>query len=264
MEATVNDIAQMMDSIAPPVLAEEWDNVGLLIGRGNAVVKKLMITLDLSPDVLKQAFEQNVRMIITHHPVIFDSVKQLTENTWQQKLLLDCAENKIAVYSAHTSLDSVLGGVSDVLAEALDLKQTEVLMSRVGSDAGIGRVGELSATVTLDEFIEKIKRVLKLDVIAVGNAGKPVRRVALCGGSGADLVDIALSVGADTFITGDVKYHVAQKAVFNGLNIIDATHQATELPVINMLADRIALRLTSGGFRTQVLVAKESKILQYL
>lgn len=264
MEATVNDIVKIMDGIAPPNLAEAWDNVGLLVGRSDNTVKKIMVALDVSPEVAEQALEHKVQMIVTHHPVIFDPVKKMTDRTWQQKLLLDCAENKIAVYSAHTSLDSVLGGVNDVLAAQLGLQHTEVLMPAAGGEAGLGRVGCLPATLTLQEFSEKIKAVLKLDRVVVGDAGQKVNKVALCGGAGADFISEALAAGADTFVTGDVKYHTAQNAVYSGLNIIDATHQGTELPVINTLADRIALRLTSGGFSTQVLVAKESKILQYL
>lgn len=264
MEATVNDIVKIMDGIAPPNLAEAWDNVGLLVGRSDNTVKKIMVALDVSPEVAEQALEHKVQMIVTHHPVIFDPVKKMTDRTWQQKLLLDCAENKIAVYSAHTSLDSVLGGVNDVLAAQLGLQHTEVLVPAAGGEAGLGRVGCLPAPLTLQEFIEKIKAVLKLDRVVVGDAGQKVNKVALCGGAGADFISEALAAGADTFVTGDVKYHTAQNAVYSGLNIIDATHQGTELPVINTLADRIALRLTSGGFSTQVLVAKESKILQYL
>ena len=212
MEATVNDIIKVMDGIAPPNLAEPWDNVGLLVGRSSNTVKKLMVALDVSPEVVEQAVEHKVQMLVTHHPVIFDPIKKMTDRSWQHKLLLDCAENKIAVYSAHTSLDSVL----------------------------------------------------KLDNIIAGDAGRRVSKVAVCGGAGAEFIDEALAAGADTFVTGDVKYHTAQNAVYSGLNIIDATHQGTELPMINTLADRIALRLTSGGFNAQVLVAKESKILQYL
>lgn len=264
MEATVNDIVKIMDGIAPPNLAEAWDNVGLLVGRSDNTVKKIMVALDVSPEVAEQALEHKAQMIVSHHPVIFDPVKKMTDRTWQQKLLLDCAENKIAVYSAHTSLDSVLGGVNDVLAAQLGLLHTEVLVPAAGGEAGLGRVGCLPATLTLQEFSEKIKAVLKLDRVVVGDAGQKVNKVALCGGAGADFISEALAAGADTFVTGDVKYHTAQNAVYSGLNIIDATHQGTELPVINTLADRIALRLTSGGFSTQVLVAKESKILQYL
>lgn len=264
MEATVNDIIKVMDGIAPPNLAEPWDNVGLLVGRSSNTVKKLMVALDVSPEVVEQAVEHKVQMLVTHHPVIFDPIKKMTDRSWQHKLLLDCAENKIAVYSAHTSLDSVLGGVNDVLAEKIGLLHTEVLVPAAGGEAGLGRVGCLHEPMTLQEFSEKIKTVLKLDNIIAGDAGRRVSKVAVCGGAGAEFIDEALAAGADTFVTGDVKYHAAQNAVYSGLNIIDATHQGTELPMINTLADRIALRLTSSGFNAQVLVAKESKILQYL
>lgn len=264
MEATVNDIIKVMDGIAPPNLAEPWDNVGLLVGRSSNTVKKLMVALDVSPEVVEQAVEHKVQMLVTHHPVIFDPIKKMTDRSWQHKLLLDCAENKIAVYSAHTSLDSVLGGVNDVLAEKIGLLHTEVLVPAAGGEAGLGRVGCLHEPMTLQEFSEKIKTVLKLDNIIAGDAGRRVSKVAVCGGAGAEFIDEALAAGADTFVTGDVKYHTAHNAVYSGLNIIDATHQGTELPMINTLADRIALRLTSSGFNAQVLVAKESKILQYL
>ena len=264
MEATVNDIIKVMDGIAPPNLAEPWDNVGLLVGRSSNTVKKLMVALDVSPEVVEQAVEHKVQMLVTHHPVIFDPIKKMTDRSWQHKLLLDCAENKIAVYSAHTSLDSVLGGVNDVLAEKIGLLHTEVLVPAAGGEAGLGRVGCLHEPMTLQEFSEKIKTVLKLDNIIAGDAGRRVSKVAVCGGAGAEFIDEALAAGADTFVNGDVKYHTAQNAVYSGLNIIDATHQGTELPMINTLADRIALRLTAGGFNAQVLVAKESKILQYL
>lgn len=264
MEATVNDIIKVMDGIAPPNLAEPWDNVGLLVGRSSNTVKKLMVALDVSPEVVEQAVEHKVQMLVTHHPVIFDPIKKMTDRSWQHKLLLDCAENKIAVYSAHTSLDSVLGGVNDVLAEKIGLLHTEVLVPAAGGEAGLGRVGCLHEPMTLQEFSEKIKTVLKLDNIIAGDAGRRVSKVAVCGGAGAEFIDEALAAGADTFVTGDVKYHTAKNAVYSGLNIIDATHQGTELPMINTLADRIALRLTSSGFNAQVLVAKESKILQCL
>ncbi len=262
--ATVSDIVKIMDSIAPQELAEEWDNVGLLVGRGGAVVSKLLLALDASPGVVQQAIDKRAQMIITHHPVIFDPVKKMTDKIWQHRLLLDCVENKIAVYSAHTSLDSVLGGVNDVLSARLGIEHTEVLIPNACDGAGLGRIGNVKTSMSLPEFAEKVKTVLKLEKVAVGDAGKKVNKVALCGGAGAEFVKAALTAGADTFVTGDVKYHAVQDAVFGGMNIIDATHQGTELPVVNMLADSLALRLGAGGFVTQVLVAEEKLLLQYL
>ena len=261
---TVRDVESFLYTWAPAGLAASWDNVGLLVGDPVREVKKILTTLDIPESVVEEAVQTGADLIVSHHPVIFDPIKKMTDRSWQHKLLLDCAENKIAVYSAHTSLDSVLGGVNDVLAEKIGLLHTEVLVPAAGGEAGLGRVGCLHEPMTLQEFSEKIKTVLKLDNIIAGDAGRRVSKVAVCGGAGAEFIDEALAAGADTFVTGDVKYHTAQNAVYSGLNIIDATHQGTELPMINTLADRIALRLTSGGFNAQVLVAKESKILQYL
>ena len=206
MEATVNDIIKVMDGIAPPNLAEPWDNVGLLVGRSSNTVKKLMVALDVSPEVVEQAVEHKVQMLVTHHPVIFDPIKKMTDRSWQHKLLLDCAENKIAVYSAHTSLDSVLGGVNDVLAEKIGLLHTEVLVPAAGGEAGLGRVGCLHEPMTLQEFSEKIKTVLKLDNIIAGDAGRRVSKVAVCGGAGAEFIDEALAAGADTFVRCEISY----------------------------------------------------------
>lgn len=125
---------------------------------------------------------------------------------------------------------------------------TEVLVPAAGGEAGLGRVGCLHEPMTLQEFSEKIKTVLKLDNIIAGDAGRRVSKVAVCGGAGAEFIDEALAAGADTFVTGDVKYHTAQNAVYSGLNIIDATHQGTELPMINTLLTNCT---ASNGRRIQ-------------
>lgn len=264
MNATVNDIVQIIEGIAPPNLAESWDNVGLQVGRRSMAVKKLLVALDASPEVVAQAIDQEVQMIITHHPLVFEPVKKLIGETWQNKLLLDCAENKIAVYSAHTSLDSVFGGVSDVLAAKFGMEHADVLVPILTGEAGFGRIDSFETPMELEKFVEIVKQALELETVLVGDAGKMVQKIAVCGGSGADFIEAALNSGADTFVTGDIKYHAAQDAVFCGLNIIDAGHQGTELPMINKLADRLALRLGKNGFNTQVLVAKETKLMKCL
>lgn len=258
MSATVNDIVKIMDGIAPRQLAEDWDNAGFLIGRGNNSVKKIMVALDVSPEVVRQAVEHKVEMLITHHPPIFKPLKNICDSGWQNALLLTCIENGIAVYSAHTSLDSVLGGVNDVLAEKLGLERTVSLVKNDGNCGALGRVGYLPHKMKFEEFAEKVKKTLGLPFVTGISAGKTVHKVALCGGAGIDFAAEALEHGADTYVTGDIKYHEAQNAVFSGLNLIDATHQGTELPVITVLADKISLRLAAAGFDTQVLTARET------
>ncbi len=262
MSAVVNDIIEIMDGIAPRELAESWDNAGFLIGRRDNAVKKIMVALDVSPEVVQQAVAQKVDMLITHHPPIFKPLKAICDSSWQSALLLKCIENGIAVYSAHTSLDSVLGGVNDVLAEKLGLQNVTTLVNGCDDGGSLGRVGTLPQKMEFDDFAAMVKRVLGLDFVTGISAGKVVHKVALCGGAGIDFVAEALEHGADTYVTGDIKYHEAQNAVFSGLNLIDATHQGTELPVVAVLADKIALRLAAAGLGAQVLTARETLLFK--
>jgi dinuclear metal center YbgI/SA1388 family protein len=257
----VKDIVKIMGEMAPARLAENWDNVGLQVGRNEKEVKVILCALDFSAEVLDQAAQLHADIIVTHHPAIFRSIKQLTDSDWRSALLLEAARKDIAVYSAHTNLDSVAGGVNDVLAKLLDLENVEGLS---GEDMleGIGRIGVLKEALDLTVFAEKVKSALKLKNVIAVPAGRKVHKVAVCGGSGMDFLDYAVQAGADTYVTGDVKYHDAQDAKGKHINLIDATHQGTELPVVNELADRLALRLSREGYKAKVLVAKETSLLQ--
>lgn len=259
MSVNVADIIKIMEEIAPPAMAEDWDNVGLMLGRRCKAVKKLLLALDITGEVVQQAIAQKADMIITHHPLIFRGLKRVTDNEWQQELLLTLAEKGIAVYSAHTNLDCVSSGVNDVLAKKLHLDNVDVL----DSDNGLGRIGIVPAC-SLQEFAAMVKKILRADYVAVGDAGKQVHKVAVCGGAGSDLISLALLCGADTLITGDIKYHEAQQAVFSGLNVIDAGHQPTELPVMDDLADRLSQRFAQRNMNVVVNVASETLLLKHI
>lgn len=259
MSVNVADIIKIMEEIAPPAMAEDWDNVGLMLGRRCKAVKKLLLALDITGEVVQQAIAQKADMIITHHPLIFRGLKRVTDNEWQQELLLTLAEKGIAVYSAHTNLDCVSSGVNDVLAKKLHLDSVDVL----DSDNGLGRIGIVPAC-SLHEFAAMVKKVLRADYVVVGDAGKQVHKVAVCGGAGSDLISLALLCGADTLVTGDIKYHEAQQAVFSGLNVIDAGHQPTELPVMDDLADRLSQRFAQRNMNVVVNVAPETLLLKHI
>ncbi len=259
MLATVNDLVMLLEELMPSNLAEDWDNVGLMLGRKGKTVKKILLALDLTKEVVEQAVAQKTDLIVTHHPAIFKKLKRVVDNDWQQDLLLTLAENGIAVYSAHTNLDCVRTGVNDVLARLLKLEDADIL----DESNGLGRIGSVEE-MSLADYAQLVKASLKADYVVVGDAGKLVHKVAVCGGAGSDLIDIALAKGADTLVTGDVKYHSAQQAVFSGLNVIDAGHQPTELPVLDKLADRISLRLVEREMDVVVSVAKESLLLRHM
>lgn len=257
---TVNDIVRLLEEMAPPELAEEWDNVGLMLGRRQKAVRKLLLALDMTQETVEQAVAQKADMLITHHPAIFHKLGRITDNDWQQDLLLQLAEHGIAVYSAHTNLDCVANGVNDVLAKKLRLTDIDIL----DTANGLGRIGEVMQPMCLQDFAAFVKSTLRADYLAVGDAGRQVRKVAVCGGAGSDLLMLALAQGADTFVTGDVKYHEAQQAVFSGLNIIDAGHQPTELPVLDDLADRLSLRFTEKNWNVNIVVATEKLLLKHI
>jgi dinuclear metal center YbgI/SA1388 family protein len=259
MLATVNDLVELLEELMPSSLAEDWDNVGLMVGRKGKTVKRILLALDLSKEVVEQAIAQKIDMIITHHPAIFKKLKRVVDNDWQQDLLLTLMENGIAVYSAHTNLDCVSTGVNDVLAKLLKLEDTDIL----DDSNGLGRIGCVEK-MTLADYAQFVKTALKADYVIVGDAGKQVHKVAVCGGAGSDLIDLALAKGADTLVTGDVKYHSAQQAVFSGLNIIDAGHQPTELPVLDKLADRLSMRLVERDMDVVVNVARETLLLRHV
>lgn len=258
-QVTVKELTELLEELAPPRLALEWDNVGLLLGRSSRPVRRLLLALDLTAEVARQALQQEADMLVTHHPVIFKRLGSLTDADWQQELLLQLAEQGVAVYSAHTNLDCVANGVNRSLAARLKLQD----VFELDTASGLGRIGHLEQSFAhVRDFAAYAKKVLQADYTVYGDAGRPVRRVAVCGGAGSELIDLALDKGADTLLTGDVKYHEAQRAVFSGLNIVDAGHQATELPVLEDLADRLSLRFTEREWPITVTIAKETLLLR--
>lgn len=250
----VKDIVKIMEKLAPKKLAEEWDNSGLQTGRLNHSVTKVLFALDLTKNVIEQAKKNKAEMIITHHPIIFKKISSITDAAWQSDLLLQCAELGIAVFSAHTNWDVVEGGVNDILAEKLELKKIKIL----DKDSGLGRIGEIKLT-TLNEFVSKVKEVLLLDKIVVASAGKKVHKVAVCGGAGAEYMEHALALGCDTFVTGDIKYHEAQSGVFRGLNLIDGTHQGTEILSMEVMQKQFAKLC-----KIPTILAEETKIMKVM
>ena len=258
-QITVAELVELLEEIAPPSLAEEWDNVGLMLGRRAKAVHKIMLALDMTAETVSQAIAFKADVLITHHPAIFKRLPQITDGNWQQELLLQLAEHGIVVYSAHTNLDCVSNGVNDALVKRLGITDEDIL----DNSNGLGRIGFVKEC-SLQDFAQHVKQALCADYLAVGDAGRRVHKVALCGGAGSDLIEEALRQHADTLLTGDVKYHDAQRAVFSGLNIIDAGHQCTEWPVLENLADRLSLRFAEKEWNITLKVAKESLLLKHI
>ncbi len=230
----ISEITKVLETYAPKALAEEYDNVGLMIGDASREVNAVLLSLDVDLDVAIEAKAMGANLIISHHPLLFNPVKRITADSPEGKCLLFLAENKIAVYAAHTNLDSAPGGLNDLAAQFLQLDDTRPLEGE--GEVGIGRIGMLPKAASLHSLAEEIKRLYRLPFIRIiGDPHKPVMRVALCTGSGADLADLALEKGADVLITGDIKYNTAREMAEKGLAVIELGHYESEFIVTDLL-----------------------------
>ncbi len=228
------EIIRVIEKYAPPALAESYDNVGLLLGDKNREVSSVLFSLDVDMKVAKEAKEKGAELIISHHPLIFHPTKSITADTALGRTILFLAENKIAVYAAHTNLDIVSGGLNDLASELLGLSNTSPLDETEG--IGVGRVGTLSVPILCEHLAKYIKNVYNLPFVRyVGDGGKPIKTIALCTGSGGDLLQKAIEKGADAYITGDIKYSVARMAEESGISLIELGHYDSEIIVMDLL-----------------------------
>ena len=233
--STVKKILEYCLSLAPKDWKEDWDNVGLLCGHADAQVNRCLAALDVTMAVVEEAAEWGAELIVSHHPLLF-STQALSDEKPDGRLLLYLAEHQIAVISLHTNLDSAPGGVNDVLAARLGLTDAATFDGEV---YGIGRIGTVPEQDLLT-FAQFVRERLGAGGVRYADGGKPVRRVAVGGGSCMDFLPQALAAGCDTFVTGDVKYHQFQQAATLGVNLIDAGHFPTEDPVCEVLCDALA------------------------
>ena len=233
---TVADILNFIETLAPTSLKMDWDNVGLLCGSKSASVTKILVALDPFEHVCNEAAAWGAELIVTHHPIIFRPLPNVTDETSIGRGLMTLCRHGINAVNAHTNLDCAPGGVNDVLAQTLGLRNIEVIPGGIPNLLRMGAVEEQP----LSQFLSTVKDHLGCDGLRYVDGGKPVHRVAVGGGACADGMLDAIAAGCDTFVTSDVKYNQFWDAHDLGLNLIDAGHFATENPVIAVLAAKLA------------------------
>ena len=356
----VKDIMAVMEQIAPQSLAEDWDKPGLAVGDPSHEVKKILVALDVTKEVIEEAISIQADMIVTHHPMLlFQKIEQITANTSLGSKLYALIQNNIAAFAAHTNLDIAKGGTNDVLAEKIGLQDITLLeetaaqklqklvvyvpvshadavrqamcdagaghigqyaqcsfaakgegtflplagtnpylgevgkleraeeirletivpvekvaqavqamlaahpyeevaydlypVVQTGKKEGIGRIGTLPQAVPFAKFAQDLKQVLGLDRIRLtGDPEKMVQKVALCTGSGASFLSLADKLGADVYLTGDIKFHEAQKAVESGLCVADVTHYASEVLIVPVLQKALQQAAQAHGWVLEV------------
>ncbi len=347
-EAKVKDMMAVMEEIAPAHLAESWDKPGLAVGNPESTVKRILVALDVTKEVIAEAIEKQADMIVTHHPfLLFRKLESITADTPLGRRIYDLIVHNIAAFSAHTNLDIVKGGTNDVLAELIGLQNTELLeetesedlekivvyvpmshkeqvrnamceagagcighyanctfsaegegtflplagtnpylgqqgilerakevrletvvpaskvqqvlqamkqahpyeevaydrflLQQKGKAEGIGRIGVLEKAVPFVEFAENLRQKLGLSCIRLtGDKHAMIKKVGLCTGSGASLLEAAIQKGADAYLTGDMKFHEAQRAVEASICVADVTHYASEVLIVPVLQKKLS------------------------
>lgn len=221
-----SEICALLEREYSPEYACDWDNVGLLAGRREKEVDKILLALDATDEVVNMAVEKGADMLITHHPMIFSPVKRVTDEDMNGRRLITLIRNDISYYAMHTNYDT--RGMADLTARMLNLRECTVL-EEVQNGEGIGRIGVLSERMTLRECAFLVREVFDIPNVRIfGDPDTPVYKAAICPGAGKSTMKEALRAKCDVYITGDIDHHTGIDAVDQGLCIIDAGHYGIE------------------------------------
>lgn len=246
----LNAITSYIEEIFPPSFAEDFDNIGLLIGRQNKKISKAVICLDCDKNVVKEAIDAGAELIITHHPAIFNSMKKVTDDTDHGEMIVSALEHGISVYSAHTNFDSAPGGLTDNVVKSLDLIP-------IGNMEGeLGRVCKAPFGETAVSLSERIKKVFKIsNLYSTFTKNKEIETVAVCnGGGGGSLVETAKQLKADVYISGDLKHHeVSMLKVDDSIDFIEMRHYDSEIIACEILYKKLDEKFRSD---LQLIISK--------
>lgn len=263
MTVTISDILAALDREAPFDLAEDWDNVGLLVGSPDQEIRSVLIGLDATNALMDEAIALGADTVLTHHPVIFRPLPNINTASPEGKILEKALSHKISIISCHTNLDSAKEGVSDILAASLGLTELTPLLPAAGSvepGVGTGRLGRYQQPLPIAEFIAKALQILDLPMVQVaGPMPELVGTVAVCGGSGSDFAPAAYAAGADIYLTGEIKHNIARWAEERDFCLMEGTHYGTEQPAVQLLAKKVERFATANGWKIQVTQSAQEK-----
>ncbi|MCQ4774836.1 Nif3-like dinuclear metal center hexameric protein [Lacrimispora saccharolytica] len=229
---TMKELTQKLEERYPLEKAESWDNSGLQVGRKNKAVRKVFLALDATDAVIKEAAEWKADMLLTHHPLTLDGIRQVQAESLTGHKIFTLIRNDICHYAMHTNYDVVEMG--EAAGEMMKLQHPEILEitginEKNGMPEGIGRVGALVRPVTVEECAQIVKRIFGLDTVKIfGDMDQVIERVAICPGSGKSMIGTAIRKKAQVMITGDIGHHDGIDAVDRGIAVIDAGHYGLE------------------------------------
>jgi dinuclear metal center YbgI/SA1388 family protein len=234
---TIHEITDFLEQFAPAHLAEEWDNVGLLVGDGRREARKVMTCLTVTPESAAEAVEEKADLIVTHHPLPFIALKRLTTDTTPGRLLWDLIAQRISIYSPHTAFDSARDGVNQRLAAGLGLRGIKPLVP-VEEGLGAGRWGWLEEPLALAQLGERLKMFLHIDHLqVVGDPKRSIRTVAVACGAADELLGAAQASGCDAMVIGEARFHICLEAEASGIAMLLPGHFASERFAVECLAE---------------------------
>ncbi len=265
MSLKVKDIDKIMEEHAPSKFKEDYDNVGLMIGDRECEITSILVALDCTIEVIKEAKEKNCNLILTHHPLLFKKPTSITKDTLLGKKIIKIITNNINVYSSHTNFDAIRGGMNDTIMKLLDFYNYKTIAlsdKRSNGDevSGIGRITELTEPITLDEMCDRVKEYLNIPFLRYsGNETKKLRKIAVINGSGQNYFNAAKKLGADCIITGDTTYHYVSDLEEEDIAVIDAGHFGTEWAAVEILAKWLKNIIEFIGYKNSVFISESNK-----
>lgn len=237
----VKDVLGWLDGLAPFDSAEDFDNVGLLLGDEEATVRGVTFGMDVTEALVDEALAHGDGLIVTHHPFIFHALKRINYHEPQGRTLLKLTASRVCVIAAHTNWDKAPGGISDSLAQALGLTD-------VSAPDEFLRLGTLSAPLSPEALGALIRRSLHIDARCYPASDAPIARVAVAGGAYGEGYALAAQSGAQAFVVGEIRHHELLDAYARGLTVYDAGHFPTELPGVMSLYERFLADATRAGW----------------
>lgn len=224
---TVKELYSKFCEHIPEALREDWDNDGIMCcPDGSAEVMRVLLTLDVTEEMVDYAIESGFDLIISHHPLIFRPLGSLDEENHVARKLIKLISNGISVFSFHTRADKVNGGVNDILAETVGLRDAYSF-----GEGDLGRIGFITEPMEIQDFAYRIKQLTGSDVIKYTDGYQDAHKIAVVGGDGKSYIKAAMAEGADTLVSGRLGYNVMEEAPEMGINLIEAGHYFTEQPV---------------------------------
>ncbi len=237
---SVSEIAAYFERVVPSRLKLDFDNVGLLAGFSRQAVRRVLLSLDITSEVIAEAARLGAELIVSHHPLILEARKSVADTDPTGKRITELLRNGLSAICLHTNLDSVPGGVSDALAEAVGAEVLGVVDKTGETESGVcglGRVCKLPESLPLMAFLASVETALNVSGLRYYDAGRPVKRLVVCGGAGGEQIYEAAKLGCDTCLTGEIKYHHWLDGKELGLNLVEADHFCTENVVLPLLAE---------------------------